>query len=208
MLINLSCNDFIDELASDSPAPGGGSVSALAGSMSAGLVSMVARLTRGKEQYWPEQDELEVILTKVNDLKEELRDCVDRDTEAFNQVMAAFKLPKTSNEEKQVRAQAIQDGLKTAVIVPLEVAESCLKVLHYVKIIVDKGNPNALSDSAVAALMSYAGLQGAIFNMEINLNSIKDQSFVSKIEARKEEICQEAELIRNKVYLNQVFQGI
>jgi len=199
MLIDLSCDRFIEELASDSPAPGGGSVSALAGSMSAALVAMVASLTKGKENYWTNQKELEAILAEATNFKNELLNCVDRDTDAFNQVMSAFRLPKSNDEEKLVRTQAIQSGLKTAIVVPLEVAESCLKVLRFTKILVYKGNTNALSDSAVAALMSYAGIQGAIFNIKINLNSVKDQSLISVIKEREEDISREAELIINEV---------
>ncbi|MEL7566585.1 MAG: cyclodeaminase/cyclohydrolase family protein [Dehalobacterium sp.] len=199
MLIDLSCDKFMEELASDSPAPGGGSVSALAGSMSAALVAMVASLTKGKENYWTDQKELEDVLAEATNSKNQLLNCVDRDTEAFNRVMSAFKLPKSNDEEKLVRTQAIQSGLKAAIAVPLEVAESCIKVLRFTKILVYKGNPNALSDSAVAALMSYAGIQGAIFNIKINLNSVKDQSLISVIKEREEDICREAELIINEV---------
>lgn len=199
MIVNMTCKDFIEELASSSPAPGGGSVSALAGALSAALVSMVANLTVGKEQFKKDQDELEKTLAKAAELKIKLRDYVDQDTEAFNRVMDAFKLPKGTEEEKQARSQAIQEAMKQAAILPMEVASSCLEVLRLSKIVVTKGNPNALSDGGVAALMAFAGLQGAIFNVDINLGSIKDEQFVQQMRERKEEALAEAQTMRGEI---------
>jgi formiminotetrahydrofolate cyclodeaminase len=201
MLMELGCKQFVEELASASPAPGGGSVSALAGALGAALVSMVANLTIGKEQYASVEEELEEALGKARALQQELVVCVDEDTEAFNQVMAAFKLPKGTDEEKQKRSMAIQEATKQAARLPMRVAECCLEALALTRIMVAKGNPNALSDGGVAALMAFAGLHGAIYNVQINLGSIKDQEFVKEMEERKEQVLSEGKALRDEVLL-------
>ncbi|MEW6244974.1 MAG: cyclodeaminase/cyclohydrolase family protein [Bacillota bacterium] len=185
MLVHLTVEDFIQELASDSPAPGGGSVSALAGSLGAALVSMVANLTVGKESFKESEAEMRGVLAKAAELKERLGRMVDEDTAAFHQVMAAYKLPKGSEEEKARRSEAIQAALKQAALLPLEVARHCLAVMELSKTVVNLGNPNALSDAAVSMLMAYAGLQGAVYNAEINLAGIKEQAFKNDMAAEK-----------------------
>ncbi|KKM12791.1 hypothetical protein SY88_01565 [Clostridiales bacterium PH28_bin88] len=207
MLTDLTVNGFIEELASDSPAPGGGSVSALAGSLGAALVSMVANLTVGKESFKENEAEMRDVLEKAAELKERLSQMVDEDTAAFNRVMAAYKLPKSSEEEKTKRSEAIQEALKRAALLPLEVARHCLAVMELSKTAVTLGNPNALSDAGVSMLMAYAGLQGAVFNVEINLGGIKDPGFKQDVEVNKENILASARalhegiqhLIRNKL---------
>ncbi|MFZ5945834.1 MAG: cyclodeaminase/cyclohydrolase family protein [Bacillota bacterium] len=199
MLKNLKLNEFIDELASSSPAPGGGSVSALAGSVSSALVCMVINLTVGKEKFQAVEEELSVALQEVEGLKIRLCDYIDRDTDAFNKVMDAFKLPKNNDEEKEFRTKSIQEAMKNAALLPLEVARDCLQSMHLAKLVAEKGNPNALSDAGVAGLMAYAGLHGAILNVEINLGSIKDEGFVSELIDKKESILQEGKLLQEEI---------
>ena len=199
MLKNLQLNEFIDELASSSPAPGGGSVSALAGSLSSALVCMVINLTISKEKFKEVEEELSLALQEVNDLKNRLCDYIDQDTEAFNIVMNAFKLPKNNDVEKELRTNAIQEAMKNAAILPLEVAKDCLRAMYLSKLVTEKGNPNALSDAGVACLMAYAGLHGAILNVEINLSSIKDEEFVSNLNDKKESILQEGKLLQDEI---------
>lgn len=199
MLVELKCRDFIEELASASPAPGGGSVSALAGALSAGLVSMVTNLTIGKERFAEHETELRAVRAKSVELKDQLLDYIDQDTEAFNQVMAAYKLPKRTEEEKLARSQAIEQAMQYAASLPMEVAQCCLEVLKLTKTTVTKGNPNALSDGGVAVLTAFAGLKGAIFNVEINLGSIKDPAFVQKLQAEKERVLNEARAWHDEV---------
>ncbi len=199
MLMHLKCSDFIEELASDSPAPGGGSISALAGSLGAGLASMVANLTLGKETFKEQEEEIRRALGQAARLKDKLKGLVDEDTEAFNRVMAAYKMPKATDDQKKARFQAIQEGMKHAARVPLEAAEACLEVLLLTELMVKKGNPNALSDGGVGALMAAAGVQGAVLNVEINLGWIKDEAFVEHMRGRASEIESKAVGLRDEI---------
>jgi glutamate formiminotransferase/formiminotetrahydrofolate cyclodeaminase len=180
-LASKSVNGFLSELSSSSPAPGGGSVAALSGSLGAALASMVCNLTVGKEQYADVQDEIKDVLKKCEILQNELTILIDKDTEAFNDVMKAFKMPKETEKQKETRSKAIQDGYKTAANIPLETAKTCEKILDLVKIIAEKGNRNSITDSAVSAIMICSGVKSAILNVKINLGSIKDEKFVKKI---------------------------
>lgn len=199
MLIHLKFIDFIEELASDSPAPGGGSVSALAGSLGAALASMVANLTVGKEKFKEHEKEIQLSLDTATRLKNKLKGLVDEDTEAFNRVMAAFKMPKAKDEEKKARSKAIQEAMQHAAKIPMEVAEACLEILVITELLVKKGNPNALSDGGVGALMAAAGVQGAVFNVRINLGSIKDEAFVKEMSGRAAEIENKAVRLRDEI---------
>ncbi len=180
-LASMKINSFLSELASSSPAPGGGSVAALAGSLGAALSSMVCNLTIGKEKYSDVQDEIKVTLKKSEKIRKDLTQLIDDDTEAFNDVMKAFKMPKETENQKEKRSQAIQEGYKTAAKVPLETARTCEKILDIARIVADKGNQNSITDSAVSALMAQAGVESAILNVKINLGSIKDEKFVNQI---------------------------
>lgn len=201
MLIQMKVDDFLAELASNSPAPGGGSISALAGSLGGALASMVCRLTIGNDKYAQVQSELETILVETDELSGALARCVDEDTEAFNKVMAAYKLPKATDEEKQTRSEAIQLAMANATELPLEVASSCLKVLSIAVRVLTIGNSNAASDAAVAGLMAHAGLHGALYNVKINLGSIKDQQFPKQIRAQMEFIVAEDQRLHDELVL-------
>ncbi len=187
-LVSMKVNSFLSELASNSPAPGGGSVAALAGSLGAALSSMVCNLTIGKEKYADVQSEIKDTLKKSEQLRKELTKLIDVDTEAFNDVMKAFKMPKETEEEINKRSKAIQEGYKTAAKIPLKTARTCEKILDVALIVAQKGNQNSITDSAVSVLMANAGAQSAILNVEINLVSIKDEDFVNKISKELEKI--------------------
>lgn len=176
MLMDMTVKEFLTELASNSPAPGGGSVSAMAGSLSAALVSMVANLTTDNNDSGQNQD-VDAALKRAADLMAVLEEAVDADTEAFNKVMDAYRLPKQTEEEKKKRSQAIQQALQGAALHPMKVARQCLDVLRLCSWAAAEGNPNALSDAGVAALLAQSGIRGALYNVEINLSSIKDQQF-------------------------------
>lgn len=191
MLIQMKVNDFLEELASNSPAPGGGSISALAGSLGGALAAMVCRLTIGNSKYAEVQSEVEAILTETDQLRGELAKCVDADTEAFNKVMDAYKLPKATDEEKAARSKAIQQAMQHAANLPLGVAESSLKVLKLAGRVLSIGNSNAASDAAVAGLMAHAGLHGALYNVKINLGSIKDEAYITATQAKVKEIIEQ-----------------
>jgi methenyltetrahydrofolate cyclohydrolase len=178
MLTSLSISSFLSETASNSPAPGGGSVSALAASLGSALTTMVCRLTVGKNTNVSVQIELESVLIKSEKLRSKFTALIDEDTEAFKRVMAAYKLPKETAEQIAQRAAMVQDAIKTATMVPLKLMELCAEAIALLKIVVEKGNKNALSDAGVAALMISAACEGAALNVQINLGSIKDPIFV------------------------------
>ncbi|MGD9939091.1 MAG: glutamate formimidoyltransferase [Clostridia bacterium] len=197
-LMAMKAGAFVDEVSSESPAPGGGSVAALAGSLAAALAAMVANLTVGKKGYENAWDSMSELAVQAQDVKARLARAVDEDTQAFNAVMAAMKLPKGSAEEKSVRDAAIQEGNKQAATVPLETARACLQALELAGQAVS-GNRNSASDAGVAALMATAGLHGAALNVLINLGAIHDAGFV---EAKKKEVASlraEADRLRDQV---------
>ena len=167
-----SIEDLLKEISSKSPAPGGGSVAALSGCFGAALVSMVCNLTIGKKKYIEVEDEMKVIKKEAESLRKELLNLSSKDVKAFNQVITAYK----SNEDN--KEILLQNAYKKAAEVPLDVAKDCLRVLELVEIIIKKGNKNTVSDAGVAALMASSGLNGAIFNVKVNLKSIKDDEFI------------------------------
>jgi glutamate formiminotransferase/formiminotetrahydrofolate cyclodeaminase len=180
-LVSMSVKGFLSELASSSPAPGGGSIAALSGALGAALSSMVCNLTIGKEKYQGVQGEIKDALKKCESLRKKLTDLIDEDTQAFSDVIKAFKMPKEKEKQKEARSKAIQEGYKTAAKVPLETAKTCEKILDVAKVVAEKGNVNSITDAAVSALMAKSGVEGAILNVKINLGSIKDESFVKKM---------------------------
>ncbi len=184
----MTVEGFIQELASDSAAPGGGSAACLAGALGAGLGAMVSRLTIGKKGYEAVESFFQEKIVELDVLHKELTELIDTDANAFNGVMAAFKLPKTTDEEKSARSAKIQEEYKVAALVPMTTVRTCKKVLDILLEIGTKGNKNALSDVAVGALNALSGLKGAALNVEINLPSIKDESFKSEMVKELEKI--------------------
>lgn len=174
MLIDKKVKDFLSETASSSPAPGGGSGSALAGALGTALAEMVINLTVGKKKYAEVSAELADLLPKLAAVRQELQDAVDRDTEAFNMVMAAFGLPKETDEEKSTRRKAIQEATLKATEVPLGVMETAMKALEMTLTVAQKGNKNSISDAGVAGLLLSAAIDGAALNVKINLPSLPD----------------------------------
>lgn len=183
-LVEMTVTDFVAETASDSPAPGGGSVSALAGAISAALGQMVIRLTTGKKTFKALdaqiQKEFEEQLPKLEQAQKRLDQLIDEDTQAFNAFMEALKLPKDTEEEKTKRNKAMSDATVVAMQIPLETANTCLAILKILPIIAVYGNKNAASDAGVAALNACSGLEGAILNVKINLSGIDDASLCEK----------------------------
>lgn len=200
MLVKLTIEDFSKILASNAPAPGGGSVAALSGLLGADLVAMVCNLSIGKAGYEAFTDELTVALGKAQALSKGLLDRVDGDTEAFNGVMAAFKLPKATDEEKKARGAAIQGGYKEAIQSPLGIARECLEVLKLAESLLGKSNTNALSDLGVSAQQAFAGLEGAIMNVKINIPSIKDGDFVTATNSEIASLLEEGSKVSKTVY--------
>ena len=178
MAARKTLNGFLDELASATPAPGGGSVAALAGALGAALTSMVCNLTIGKKKYAGVEQEMKKILVESEKLRATFTALVDRDTEAFNKVMEAFGLPKETEPQKALRAAAIREATKEATLVPLEVMRHCIDALALAQQAAASGNANSVSDAGVSALLLQAGAEGAALNVKINLSGLDDQEFV------------------------------
>lgn len=200
MLKDMTIAEFGNVLASNSPAPGGGSVAALSGMLGANLVSMVCRLTIGKQGYEAHDDLAADVLQRSETLSQSLLGRVDLDTEAFNEVMAAFKLPKSDDEQKAARSAAIQEGYKSAIQSPLAIARECVEVLQIAESLLGKSNANALSDLGVAGQQAFAGLEGALMNVKINLPSIKDTSFVSNTATEIQTLLKRGQDLASSIY--------
>jgi glutamate formiminotransferase/formiminotetrahydrofolate cyclodeaminase len=187
-LIDLSLKDFMNETASDSPAPGGGSVSAYIGALGASLGTMVANLSalkKGWEDRWKEFSDWAVT---GKEIQNKLLNLVDEDTQAFNRIMEAFSLPKKSDEEKKSRESAVQEATKNATLVPLKVMETAFSAFGLIKAMVEQGNPNSISDAGVGALAMRACVKGAYLNVKINASGLKDKNFVKSVIEKGAEI--------------------
>ena len=183
-LRELSVNQFVEETASKASVPGGGSVSAMVGALGAALMEMVANLTIGKEKYAGVQAEMQALAAEGAELLAGIK----KDSESFNGYMRALKLPKETEEEKKIRTAALQQGLKEATEAPLAIAESAAKIFPMAEAVVKRGNKGAVSDGLIAAMLARTAVVGALFNVKINLASIKDESYVSELEKRVEKL--------------------
>lgn len=176
---HLPVQQFLDELGSGQPTPGGGGAAALMGATGAALVSMVCHLTLGKAAYAAVEAEMRTTLAQAETLRSRLTGMMQADADSFGQVMAAYGLPKDSDADKQARSAAIQAALKAATAVPLACAAACAEVIALSAIVAEKGNKNVISDAGVAVLAAYAALQSAALNVQVNLHMIKDADFVA-----------------------------
>ena len=172
---------FCATTASNAPAPGGGSVAALAGALAASLAEMVAQLTIGKKGYETVADEMAALISQAAALRAELLDEITRDSTSFNAYMDALALPKNTEEEKDIRRQAMQNALKKAAEVPLNVAQTAAKIMPMAAVLVKKGNANAVTDGLVSAMMTRTAVLGALLNVKINLGSIKDEDYTTRM---------------------------
>lgn len=191
MLADMYLKEFLDKTASNAPVPGGGSIAALSGAIAAALTEMVANLTIGKKKYVEVEEEMKAIAATFTDYRNKLVQDIDRDSDAFNEVMAAFKLPKETEEEKATRNAVIEAATKKATLVPFEVAKDTFKMLATIEIVVEKGNQNAVSDGAVAAMMARTAVLSALYNVEINLGSLQDEAFVAEMKKEVAELRQQ-----------------
>jgi len=184
MLIEMKLNTFLDRTASSDPVPGGGSISALAAASAASLIEMVANLTAGGKGFEAIKTEMKEISGKAAAFRVRLSECIDQDSKAYYQVISSFKMPKNNEAEATTRTKAIQAALKHAAEVPLWVASETLKVMSLAEMVLKKGNRNAVTDGLVAVMMARTAILGALCNVKINLKSITDISYVSKISAQ------------------------
>ena len=207
-LQDLTVKEFIDKVTGNDPVPGGGSVSALNGSLAASLAAMVANLTVGRKKYAEVNDEMEELSARLTGLSAQLLNDVDRDAEAYDRVFAAFKLPKETDEEKAVRTEAIQRETKYAAQVPMEVARTAHAMLPLIDTVARKGNSNAVTDACVAMMCARTAVLGALLNVRINLASITDEAFVKEMSAEAERLERETLAAEQQVleYVKTVFQ--
>lgn len=181
---DLSVERLCERTASREPVPGGGSVVAMTASFAAALAVMVARLTEGKKGFEDVAPDMRSLVEAADALRIELLSDIQRDSDAYQGFMQALALPKTTEDEKAARREAMQKALKAAAEIPLTVAEKATRILPWARAVVEKGNPNAATDGLVAALLSRAALRGAILNVRTNLQSISDKDFVAALQAR------------------------
>lgn len=198
-LISMTCVDLIDEVSRDTPAPGGGSIAAMAGALGAGLSAMVANLAQGKAANTKAKEEALLSIAKQSHyLKDKLTMAIDDDTNAFNSYMQARRLPQKTAEEITSREASMQQGLKLAVEVPWSTAESCFEVIKATSLAMREGNPASITDAMVGIQMGFAGLRGGIWNVIINLKDITDSAFTTNMEHRCNQLLTEARLILNE----------
>ncbi len=199
-LVEKPVTNFLDELASNAPAPGGGSVAALSGALGAALVSMVCNLTLGKKAYADVQDEISDLLTESEALRQELTGLLEEDVNAYTGYSKAAKMPRGTEEEKAERQVVMQAALKVATDVPLSIAEAAVKVMDLCMPAAEKGNKWAVSDAGVAVLMAEAALRSAALNVLINLGTVKDEEFVADRRAKLDSLLEGKGIMRDEIY--------
>jgi methenyltetrahydrofolate cyclohydrolase len=192
MLVDLKVSEFVDRLGAGTPTPGGGSAAALAGTLAAALGGMVCELTLGKTKYEPVRPEMEKARQALTGYRKDLLALVDRDSEAYDEVSKALKLPKETPAEKAARQQALGKASQYATEIPVKTAETCLAVMEQVKRVAQIGNANAASDAGVAAHLAHTGVAGAVLNVRINLSGIPDRDLAGRMETRVARLEQEA----------------
>lgn len=200
MLVDLTIKGFLDKTAGSDPVPGGGSISALNGSIAAALTEMVANLTIGRKKYVEVDAQMREVAEKMAQVRETLAADIDRDSDAYDKVFAAFKLPKETDEEKAHRSNVIQEATKEAALVPMSVAENAAAIMDTIAYVAHNGNQNAVTDATVAMMAARTCVLGALLNVRINLSSIKDEAFVKELSEKadrleKEAIAKEQEIL-------------
>lgn len=203
MLIKKTVEEFIKVTGSGEPTPGGGSIAALSGSLGVALTTMVGNLSFGKKAFeelsQDDQNKLEDNFKVLEGKLVDLMAIIDTDSSAFDGVMKAFKLPKETEEEKEARSQAIQEGYKEALEVPFNCAELCLQVLKLQNQFAHYGNINAITDIGVGALLAYTGLEGALLNVTINLKSIKDEGYRKKMSDKVDQVLKNGKELKEEL---------
>ena len=182
-LVDLVLIEFLEKTAGSDPVPGGGSIAALNGAIAAALTEMVANLTVGRKKYEEHEATMKAVTASADIYRNGFVQDIDADSEAYEKVFAAFKLPKETDEEKAERSQQIQAATKIAAEVPLEVARKAYALMELIEAVAEKGNQNAVTDACVALMSARTAVLGAILNVRINLTSLKDEQYVNKIKA-------------------------
>jgi len=200
MIKDMPLQSFLDQLASGSSTPGGGSAAGVMGAMGAALVSMVCHFTVGREKYAAVDAQMRRVLDEAEAARARLTEAIAADVRVFDQVMAAYGLPKASDEEKAARSAAIQLALKDATDVPLACARACADVIRLSADAAAHGNTNVISDAGVAVMAAYAGLKSAALNVYINVGNIKDTEFTATRVAELEALLAEAESAVGQIF--------
>lgn len=198
----FSISNFLEELSSNSPAPGGGTASALMGAIGIALLCMVCNLTIGKEKFKEKEPEAKEILDKAKILLEDFEDLMDEDTEAFKKVAEALKLPKNTREDKEKRSEALQKALKEAAEVPFKIMKKVKEASTLLQNALSNTNPSAVTDLGVSALALKCALLGAWLNVKINMNSIKDDRFNISLQKEMDK------LLDSEIDLDNVYEHI
>ncbi|MBA3052554.1 cyclodeaminase/cyclohydrolase family protein [bacterium] len=196
----LPVTEYLEEASSGRPVPGGGSVASVAAALGASLMEMVANFTVGKEKYISVEEEVKSILSETSLLRRELVKLAQEDTEAYGSLSSAFKMPRQTDDEKKLRAKAVQDALKNACAVPLRIAQICVRLLALCPGLARAGNANLITDVGVAVNLIPAAFESALLNVEINLKSIKDADFIT--ETRKKISVWKKEIDENRITAN------
>jgi glutamate formiminotransferase/formiminotetrahydrofolate cyclodeaminase len=200
-LIDMNLVAFANETASESPAPGGGSISAYVGALGASLATMVANLSSHKKGWDDQWEYFSNYASTGQTIKDELLKLVDEDTNAFNKIMDAFGLPKNSDEEKQARTQAIQDATLYATQIPLKTMQVCFSGYEIAQAMVEKGNPNSVTDAGVGALCIRTAIYGAYLNVKINASGLKDKSMAEKLVAEANAVLQQSNALEQEILM-------
>lgn len=188
LLQDMTLKEFLQTTSSSSPVPGGGSVAALCASLSSALAAMVTALTVGKKNYESVSEQMQAVGGKMNKLQEKFVDAIDKDSDAFNKVMASFKLPKDTDEQKAFRRAKINEATQFAATVPLRLAEDCALLFDDFAYIAKNGNKNALSDIAVATMLLRTAILSALCNTKINLSSLPEGDYKTVTSNRVEQL--------------------
>ena len=199
MLADLTVKDFLDKVAGNDPVPGGGSIAALGGALASALATMVTRLTIGKKGYEASEEVMQHAQTITTRFQKEFIALIDKDSEAYDEVFACFKLPKATDEEKAARSAAIQEATKFAALVPMQVARNAYELMTVIMDVARLGNRNAVTDACVAMMTARTCVLGALLNVRINLTSIKDEAFVRRMSEKADFLESEAIRIEKKL---------
>ena len=207
MLADLTVKDFLDKVAGNDPVPGGGSIAALGGALASALATMVTRLTIGKKGYEASEEVMQHAQTLTTRFQKEFVALIDKDSEAYDEVFACFKLPKATDEEKAARSAAIQEATKYAALVPMQVARNAYEMMSVIADVARLGNRNAVTDACVAMMSARTAVLGALLNVRINLGSIKDKTFADELQ-READVLERLACDREKEVLDVVNQEL
>lgn len=207
MLADLTVKDFLDKVAGNDPVPGGGSIAALGGALASALATMVTRLTIGKKGYEASEEVMQHAQTLTTRFQKEFVALIDKDSEAYDEVFACFKLPKATDEEKAARSAAIQEATKYAALVPMQVARNAYELMSVIADVARLGNRNAVTDACVAMMSARTAVLGALLNVRINLGSIKDKIFADELQ-READVLERLACDREKEVLDVVNQEL